>query len=463
MTKPSTTTQPQVSRGWSSLLSGAVTSLESKLDTILADDDQASARARAAEEASKRAKAADKVLSAKSQMVYQAQVQPASQAQGDGTGVNGSGTPVRNTTRGNDRLQARLARAVGRGASGTNSERGSRESSISTSGRTVRKSGEEKREDGSSSTGTGAEAERKDSPAEGGESIQIPASGGNVENTALSTEDQASLIKSLEADTTSETPPPILSPEEQELKRVKEEHSTEINEYLEKIDALHAKVAYLSAQKSQEAEAEVAAAPDSSVEKKNAEKDAKIAQLLQEGEKLSRNEMKHLSALKKLRGRLQEEERSATDLKKLHEKAETEAKDLRDSLKASEAREKAAEDRSVGFVEQQRQLENLKMEKAEAIKEIHELRREVDEAEKRADEAAKKVQTEKLEEQRRRIGDLEEEVANSKIEKKLVEDRVKKEMQNVKDEYKRQAEKGKLTEMELKSEVQVCNIPCWMK
>jgi hypothetical protein len=41
---------------WGSILSGAVAGLESKLDIILADDEQASARSRAAEEAAKKAK-----------------------------------------------------------------------------------------------------------------------------------------------------------------------------------------------------------------------------------------------------------------------------------------------------------------------------------------------------------------------------------------------------------------------
>ena len=41
---------------WGSLLSGAVAGLESKLDIILAEDDQASARSRLADEATKKAK-----------------------------------------------------------------------------------------------------------------------------------------------------------------------------------------------------------------------------------------------------------------------------------------------------------------------------------------------------------------------------------------------------------------------
>jgi TATA element modulatory factor len=41
---------------WGSLLSGAVAGLESKLDTILADDNQASARSRAEDIVAKKAK-----------------------------------------------------------------------------------------------------------------------------------------------------------------------------------------------------------------------------------------------------------------------------------------------------------------------------------------------------------------------------------------------------------------------
>jgi len=50
---------------WGSLLSGAVAGLESKLDTILTDDDQASARQRAAEKAKREAAAAEKASAEK--------------------------------------------------------------------------------------------------------------------------------------------------------------------------------------------------------------------------------------------------------------------------------------------------------------------------------------------------------------------------------------------------------------
>lgn len=49
---------PKQNSRWGSLLSGAVAGLESRLDTILGEDDQASARVRAAEETSKQQKKA---------------------------------------------------------------------------------------------------------------------------------------------------------------------------------------------------------------------------------------------------------------------------------------------------------------------------------------------------------------------------------------------------------------------
>ncbi len=94
------------------------------------------------------------------------------------------------------------------------------------------------------------------------------------------------------------------------------------NEHLEKIDALHSKVAYLSGQRHAGATAEAADAAEGSAERKLAEKDVKIAELMQEGEKLSRNEMKHLAAIKKLRTRVQEEEKTSIDLKRKLDRSE---------------------------------------------------------------------------------------------------------------------------------------------
>jgi TATA element modulatory factor len=406
------------------------------LDIILADDDQASAKARVAEESAKKAKAADKIVNSRSQMVYQP-AQPAQAQPADGSRPASRNDSVkRNPT---SRLQERLARAVqggGRTAS-------SRDSSISTG--TVRRSGEEKRDS-----------------MDGRPTVTTNAAAGTEKSADTSTKDKPS---EPEVETRADTPtldfstvvsePEELSPEEAEIARIKAEHASELHEYLEKIDALHAKVAYLSGQKLTEANAEIEANADDVAKQKAAEQEVKIAQLMQEGEKLSRTEMKHLTAIKKLRSRLQDEEKSSTDLRKRLERSEAEARDLRESLRATEAREKAADERNAGYVETQRQLESVKLERQDARREIQDLRRQLDESEKRADEAVKKAQTEKVEEQRRIITDLQDDLSNSRLEKRLVEDRVKKEMTSIKEEYGRQLDMAKLSEMELKSELQV--------
>ena len=59
--------KPKQASRWGSLLQGAVAGIESRLDTILAEDDQASARGRAAEEAAKQA-AAEKAAAEKARL-----------------------------------------------------------------------------------------------------------------------------------------------------------------------------------------------------------------------------------------------------------------------------------------------------------------------------------------------------------------------------------------------------------
>jgi hypothetical protein len=59
--------KPKQTSRWGSLLQGAVAGIESRLDTILAEDDQASARSRAVDEAAKQA-AAEKAAAEKARL-----------------------------------------------------------------------------------------------------------------------------------------------------------------------------------------------------------------------------------------------------------------------------------------------------------------------------------------------------------------------------------------------------------
>jgi chromosome segregation ATPase len=239
------------------------------------------------------------------------------------------------------------------------------------------------------------------------------------------------------------------------LESQRDDEQSETLEYLERIDGLHAKIAYLSSQLSENAAAEASKAPDSSPEKKIAEQNEKIAQLLQEGEKLSRNEVRHREALKKLRSRLQEEEKKSVELRARLEKAEADVRDLREFGRVADAKEKALNDKISSLLVSQRSLDATISERDSLSEEVRDLGKRLDDSEQRAHEADKKGLSSKVEEQKGIIANLEEELANSRIEKRLVEDRVKSEMNEIKQLYNKELEKCRLTEKDLKSEVQV--------
>jgi hypothetical protein len=412
---------------WGSLLSGAVAGIESKLDVILADDKEASAKSRA-EDATKKAKAEkEKALKAE-----QGENGPMSSF--PLTPADGSRPPSR--SRANDRLQARLAKAVAR-----NSESPKPSSNTSS---------------GLATPQAPSPALQPSKPRASVDSQRDPAldivgqdvPDGNVKD------DQQSIG---EATSTGDVPPaeveidrPTPGAESQ-----RDEEQSETLEYLERIDGLHAKIAYLSSQLSENAGAEASKAPDSSPEKKIAEQNEKIAQLLQEGEKLSRNEVRHREALKKLRSRLTEEEKKSADLRTRLEKAEADVRDLREFGRVADAKEKTLNDKISGLLVSQRALDAAVSERDSLSEEVRTLRKRLDESEQRAQEADKKGLASKVEEQKKIIANLEEELSNSRIEKRLVEDRVKSEMTDIKQIYNKDLEKCRLTEKELKSEVQV--------
>src|SRR5271156_2212690 len=89
----------------------------------------------------------------------------------------------------------------------------------------------------------------------------------------------------------------------------------ELLPYIEKIDALQSKLQYLSQEAVESAQQAAAGAPAGSTEQKKAEKDKKIALLMEEGQTLSKNEMKHLAIIKTLRSQAASAAREQSVLK----------------------------------------------------------------------------------------------------------------------------------------------------
>ncbi|KAF2428860.1 hypothetical protein EJ08DRAFT_313616 [Tothia fuscella] len=361
--------------GWGSLLSGAVSGLESRLDSILADDET-----KATEEAARKAKAAaalkNNTLKAESR----------------------SNSRSQSRNRVNDRLHDRLAKAVGKASDGVRSGRTSSEmpSRMASPG-LPRASTDSKHSDaqpepsvaGAATTDT-TEAEERTSLEEGStdateatESItetEIPTChpADNLHDRPSARPSAESARPSLDSlppnesiappsQTTLRRSPSFLESELSRVTEVQDEvnrnYQEELHAHLERIDALQAKLTYLAGQASSAARAASTDAASGSLEKKVAEQDQMIVQLMEEGQKLSKNEMKHLGTIKKLRIRMQEEDKQSVDLKRRLEKAEREREEQKERANMAEQKERAAQERLKSLPKLQQEMALLKGDK----------------------------------------------------------------------------------------------------
>lgn len=232
-------------------------------------------------------------------------------------------------------------------------------------------------------------------------------------------------------------------------------HREELNGHLERIDALQSKLTYLAQQLATSAKAAAAESDTTPADKKLAEKDAQIAALMEEGQRLSKTEMKHLTTVKTLRAKAQEQNKELATLKQSLTKAEKSITEQSERAKRAEAAERAAQEKLkiVGKIE--KDIELIRDERNEAGLLIADLRRQLSDALSRAENAEKKVQSGALEAEKRATASLKDDIENLRIEKKLAEDRAKREIQAAKEEAKSQQEKAKVAELELRGEIAV--------
>jgi hypothetical protein len=239
------------------------------------------------------------------------------------------------------------------------------------------------------------------------------------------------------------------------LEDVMLQHQEETHGYVEQIDALQAKLQYLSREATDSARKAVQAAPAGSVEKKVAEKDLQIAQLMEEGKTLAATEQKHRLIIKKLRSRITEMEKEATDAHISRAKTDTEAEALRRKAKRAEDLEKSRDDLQRRLDQVQKELNGARSDASAKTTLISELQVQLRRETQQAEALAAKVNDEARDQGRRRIAELEESVAALQLEKSLVADRGKQQVNDWKEKAERASERARMVELELKAELQV--------
>jgi len=234
-----------------------------------------------------------------------------------------------------------------------------------------------------------------------------------------------------------------------EARRQEESHAA-----AERIDALEDKILYL-ARESAEASRQKANGAPSGLEKKLAEAQEKIALLLEEGEKLSKNELKLQNSIKKFRIKAQEEEKATAEAKRRAERAEKEAIDAKEKAKRAVESEKRASERAKGAVRLESEVEGLRREKESSASVIAGLEGKLEEVTDRAEDAESRAQTEALEKERKVTAELTAEIERVQSEAALVEERLQSEVRDLKAKMERDTERARIMEEELKGEQSV--------
>jgi len=235
-----------------------------------------------------------------------------------------------------------------------------------------------------------------------------------------------------------------------ELQRQEEVHG-----YIERIDALQSKLQYLAKESAETARKAGASAPAGSLEKKVAEKEEQVALLMEEGQKLSKKEITHLSTLKKLRAKMAEDSKELAEAKRKQEKAEKDALLATEKWKKAETTEKRLNERLKLVPQLQKEIESLKSERDAKDSTIADLKKQLEEAVAGNKEAETKIAHEALLVEKRRVADLEDDLANLKIEKSLVSDRAQAQIKELREKMDKDAERAKISELEMKTEQQM--------
>lgn len=252
----------------------------------------------------------------------------------------------------------------------------------------------------------------------------------------------------------SATVPTIVYGDSNEVpEELKARHQEEIQEYIERIDSLQSKLQYLSQSAAESAKGAASAAASGSTERKLAEKDEKIALLLQEGQKLSSSEGKYRITIKKLRQQITDGEKQTDELRKAKDKALVELEAIKKRQDSDEEKEKRQEEARKAAAALQKQIDVLK--KDLAAKEEHIKRIEQD-AKKKAEQletAHAEALSKALAAERQKQKDLEDSLTAARSEKDALADQARLETIDWREKLDRAAERSKTVEAELKHEL----------
>jgi hypothetical protein len=232
---------------------------------------------------------------------------------------------------------------------------------------------------------------------------------------------------------------------------VQARHQEEVQEYIERIDSLQSKLQYLSAAESAK---EAASAADSgSAERKLAEKDEKIALLLQEGQKLSSTEGKYRITIKKLRQQITDGEKQADELRKAKDKVLSELEAFKKRQDSEEEKEKRQEEARKVTASLQKEIDALKKDRSAKEEQIKKMEQDAKKKAEQAEAAHAEALSKALATERQKQKELEDNLSTARTEKDALADQARLETIDWREKLDRAAERSRTVEAELKHEL----------
>lgn len=232
-----------------------------------------------------------------------------------------------------------------------------------------------------------------------------------------------------------------------ELRRQEETHA-----FLERIDALQSKLQYLTKEAAETAKRASASATPGSDNAKLAAKDEKISLLIEEGQKLSQIELKHMSIIKKLRAKATVDEKALGEYQRRAERIEPIAREAQERAKRAEAAERRATERTKLLAKLENDLESMRSDQNAKVVAIDILQKRLSEALTAAQEAEGKAHTGALDNERKRTAVLAEEISRLQSENGMAEKKYMINIRELKEKAERDKERARLNEIEWQGE-----------
>lgn len=313
---------------------------------------------------------------------------------------------------------------------------------------------EEKKDEGSSKDGAAADPK----PAAAADSVPVDETTEKIEPTEPTEPTEPATPAEPSEQTNDAQPEGMTNASKEdvvslvrEVEEVKSRQQEEIQEYIEQIDSLQSKLQYLSKSAAETAKKTAASSPSGSTERKIAERDEKIALLMEEGQKLATGEQKYRGIIKKLRQQVADNEKQTDELKKSKERAVSDAAALRNQLNGSEEKEKRQEEARRATAGLQKEIDSLKKERTMRDETIKKLERDLKSKTEEASHAS--TLSKNLSAEKEKLKTQEEKYSTLVTEKETLSEKARQDGIEWGEKLDRAVERGRATEAELKVEL----------